>query len=62
MKKKSDAHEGLSLLAQRDGVPLSIIMDGSKEQTDYGRVQKEVWGNGMPHQSNRALLPMAECC
>ena len=33
MKKKSDAHEGLSLLAQRDGVPPSIIMDGSKEQT-----------------------------
>ena len=33
MKQKSDAHEGLSLLAQRDGVPPKIIMDGSKEQT-----------------------------
>jgi hypothetical protein len=33
MKLKSDAHEGLSLMAQRDGVPKTIIMDGSKEQT-----------------------------
>ena len=33
MKHKSDAHEGLSLLAQRDGVPPEIIVDGSKEQT-----------------------------
>jgi transposase len=33
MKLKSDAHEGLSLMAQRDGVPRTIIMDGSKEQT-----------------------------
>ena len=33
MQKKSDAHEGLSLLAQREGVPPTIVMDGSKEQT-----------------------------
>jgi hypothetical protein len=33
MKKKSDAHEGLTLLVQRDGVPPVIIMDGAKEQT-----------------------------
>ena len=33
MRSKADAHEGLSLLAQQDGVPLQIIMDGSKEQT-----------------------------
>lgn len=33
MKKKSDAHEGLSLMAQRDGVPHTLIMDGSLEQT-----------------------------
>ena len=30
---RADAHDGLSLLAQRDGVPSRIIMDGSKEQT-----------------------------
>ena len=33
MKKKSDAHETLSLVFQRDGVPPRMIMDGSKEQT-----------------------------
>ena len=33
MKRKADTHDGLSLLAQCDRVPLRIIMDGSKEQT-----------------------------
>ena len=33
MQKKSDAHEGLSTLFKRDGVPNNLIMDGSKEQT-----------------------------
>lgn len=33
LKKKSEAHEALSLLAQRDGIPPTLIMDGSKEQT-----------------------------
>jgi Reverse transcriptase (RNA-dependent DNA polymerase) len=32
MKRKGDAHEALSLLAQRVGVPPHMIMDGSKEQ------------------------------
>ena len=33
MKKKRDAHHGLSLMAARDGVPTHLIMDGSKEHT-----------------------------
>jgi hypothetical protein len=33
MRTKAEAHEGLSLMLQRDGAPLAIIMDGSKEQT-----------------------------
>jgi hypothetical protein len=33
MKLKSDAHDSLSLLCQRDGAPGKMIMDGSKEQT-----------------------------
>ena len=33
MRRKADAHEGLSLMAQRDGVPIAIIMDGSKTHT-----------------------------
>ena len=33
MQKKSDAHEGLSIMAARDGVPVTIIMDNAREQT-----------------------------
>ena len=32
MRKKNEAHEGLSLLFQREGVPNTLIMDNSKEQ------------------------------
>jgi hypothetical protein len=32
MKLKSEAHEGLSLLFQREGVPNTMIMDGALEQ------------------------------
>jgi hypothetical protein len=31
MKKKSEAHEALSLLHQREGVPNLMVMDGSKK-------------------------------
>jgi hypothetical protein len=40
MKLKSDAHDLLSLLFQRDGVAPKMIMDGSKEQT-LGRFKKK---------------------
>ncbi len=33
MSKKSLAHEGLSLLFQREGVPNVMVMDGAREQT-----------------------------
>ncbi len=33
MKTKGEAHKTLSLMFQREGVPLSMVMDGSKEQT-----------------------------
>ena len=33
MPKKSCAHDALSLLFKRDGVPSTMVMDGSKEQT-----------------------------
>ena len=43
MKKKSEAHEGLSLQFQRDGMPLACIVDRSKEQVegDFRRKCKE---------------------
>ena len=40
MKQKSEAHEGLSLLAQRDGVPPLMVMDNAKEQT-MGQFRKK---------------------
>jgi hypothetical protein len=43
MKLKSDAHDLLLLLFQRDGVPPKMIMDGSNKQT-LGRFKKEVPG------------------
>ncbi len=33
MKTKGKAHKALSLMFQHEGVPLSLVMDGLKEQT-----------------------------
>jgi len=33
MKRKGEAHETLSLMFHRDGVPPTMVTDGSKEQT-----------------------------
>ena len=43
MKRKGEAHEALSLLFQREGVPPVMIVDGSKEQTsnEFRRKLKE---------------------
>jgi hypothetical protein len=45
MHSKANAHEGLSLMFQRDGVPPLIIMDGSKEQT-MGEFKKKARAAG----------------
>ncbi len=36
MTRKGEAHETLSLLFHRDGVPPTMVLDGSKEQTKGG--------------------------
>jgi hypothetical protein len=43
MKNKGEAHEALSLLFQRDGVPPACIVDGAKEQVlgEFRRKLKE---------------------
>ena len=43
MKRKGEAHETLSLLFHRDGVPPAMVTDGSKEQTlgDFRRKLRE---------------------
>ncbi len=33
MKSKGEAHKALSLMFHREGIPPSMVMDGSKEQT-----------------------------
>ncbi len=41
--RKGEAHETLSLLFHRDGVPLTMVLDGLKEQTkgDFMRKLRE---------------------
>jgi hypothetical protein len=43
MKRKGDTHESLSLVFQRDSVPLTMVTDDSKEQTkgEFCRKLKE---------------------
>ena len=41
MKKKSDAHNALSLIFQRMGVPDKMIVDGSKGQV-LSNLQKKI--------------------
>jgi hypothetical protein len=43
MTRQGEAHETLSLLFHRDGVPLTMVLDGSKEQTkgDFKRKLRE---------------------
>ena len=40
MRAKSDAHETLSLMSQRDGVPPIIIIDGLEGQT-FGNLKRK---------------------
>ena len=50
MRRKADAHEGLSLLAQHDG---GIIMDGSKEQTmELFQKRPKKWASTSSKQSH----------
>jgi hypothetical protein len=35
IKKESEAHEDLSLIFHRDGVPNVMVMDGAKAQTEF---------------------------
>ncbi len=44
LKQKGEAHEALSLMFKRDGVPPEMILDGAKEQAEgaFKRKLKEV--------------------
>ncbi len=41
MKTKGESHEALTLMFQHEGVPLSMVMDGSKEQ-NLGKVCQKI--------------------
>ena len=60
MRHKADAHEGLSLLAQRDGSP-PTNHHGWFQRADNGALPKKCQGNGRPRQANRAAFSLAEC-
>jgi hypothetical protein len=45
MKKKKEAHEDLSLLFHRDGVPNVMVMDGSKAQFE-GELKRKLSDTG----------------
>jgi len=57
VEKKSNSHDGPSLLHQREGAPAELVMDGSKEQT-MGEFSKKAGQAGTrvrqtePHSSN----------
>ncbi|KAI2502750.1 Reverse transcriptase (RNA-dependent DNA polymerase) [Fragilaria crotonensis] len=55
MAKKSMAHEGLSLLFQRDGVPNTIIMDGARSRR-WG-IPKKVSRSWRARETNGTALP-----
>jgi hypothetical protein len=42
MKRKGEAHETLSLMFHCDGVPPTMVTDGSKEQT-LGDFRQKLW-------------------
>ena len=56
MSNKSDAHEGFSLMAQRDGVPPVLVMDGSKEQT-LGTFRKKAREAGVQVKQTEPYSP-----
>ena len=65
MSQKGLAHEGLSLLFQRDGVPSAYIVDGSKERFERaspGGVPSQTQGDGLPTETDRTAFTLAKCC
>jgi hypothetical protein len=60
MAKEKDAHEALSLLFHRDGVPNIMVMDGAKAQIQGG-LPAEVTQGWMSHQTDGATHAQIKC-
>ena len=56
MQRKSEAHEGLFILAQRDGVPPVLVMDGAKEQV-MGRFRQKARQMGVQIKQTEPYSP-----
>ena len=61
MPKKSCAHEALSLLFKRDGVPSTMVMDGSKEQT-LGQFKSKCRQAGCHVKQTEPYSPWSNSC
>jgi hypothetical protein len=60
MQRKSQAHEGFSLLAQRDGVPMKLVFNGSKEQ-NRGKFRKKIKETGtQPYHVHHGPMPLKD--
>ena len=64
MTRKGEAHETLSLVFHRDGVPPTMIFDGSKEQTtaDFKRKLREADCHGRQTEPYSPWQQAAEGC
>ena len=62
LKTKSEAHEAVSILFARDGVPNTIVMDGVKEQTlgDFRRKCREASCHIKQTEPHSPWMDMAE--
>jgi hypothetical protein len=64
MKRKSEAHKTLSLVFHRDGVPPTMVVDDSKEQT-LGEFEQKLREADCHHRVTEPYSPWqqaAECC
>ena len=61
MPKKSCAHEALSVLFKRDGVPSTMVMDGSKEQTQ-GEFKRKCRESGCHIKQTEPHSPWSNSC
>jgi hypothetical protein len=62
LKAKSEAHEAVSILFARDGVPNTMVMDGAKEQTlgDFRRKCREASSHIKQTEPHSPWMNMAE--
>ncbi len=61
MKTKGEAHNALSLMFQREGVPPLMVMDSLKELT-LGKFRQKLQDAGCEKKITEPKNPLTECC